>query len=310
MIHVSQGHEKSISLEVFLRSCFLLNESQLSQILLHADPKSLEQNLKDLGLVYELKSNELILQKSIHIPWKKTQVTSSNPSLCSLTSALQDIGPEDVLVTLPTSKDQFPSSLAGHTEYFRKTYSKSDLAMTFFDGQHFTLLITDHIPLDQVPHAITAQTIFDKANYAIDGIQRYFGPIDKSIFSGINPHAGEDGQLGSEDIEVTKAVKKLQRTYPDIGSIGPLSGDTLHNHLSTQHKCLLVYMHHDQGLAPFKQKNLFWGSNITFGLPFLRLSVDHGTAFNLYAKNKAQFLGCYDVLLTALRTQRKVHGNH
>lgn len=310
MIHVSQGHEKSISLEVFLRSCFLLNSSQLLQIVLHADPKSLEQNLQDLGFHYELKENMIILQDDIHIPWKKTKTENSNPSLSSLESALSDIRPQDVLVTLPTSKDQFPSSLAGHTEYFRKTFSKSDLAMTFFDGRHFTLLITDHIPLAQVPKAVTSQSVFQKTSFAIEGIQKYFWPIEKMVFSGINPHAGESGQLGSEDARITEAIEKLRVTYKDAGSIGPVSGDTLHNHMPPHLKCLSVYMHHDQGLAPFKQRNLFWGSNITFGLPFLRLSVDHGTAFDLYAKKKAQFLGCYDVLLTALRAQRKNHGDH
>jgi 4-hydroxythreonine-4-phosphate dehydrogenase len=310
MIHVSQGHEKSISLEVFLRSCFLLNSSQLSQILLHADAKSLEQNLKDLRFTYTLKDRELVLQGGIHIPWKSTQAKDSNPSLSSLESALKDIRHEDALVTLPTSKDQFPSSLAGHTEYLRKTYSKSDLAMTFFDGRHFTLLITDHVPLIKVPDAVTSESVFQKTTYAIKGIEKYFWPIEKMIFSGINPHAGEAGQLGTEDAKVTEAVLRLQDIYKGIGSIGPLSGDTLHNHAEVDKNCLFVYMHHDQALAPFKQKNLFWGSNITFGLPFLRLSVDHGTAFDLYAKKKSQFLGCYDVLLTALRTQRKIHGNH
>jgi hypothetical protein len=105
MIHVSQGHEKSISLEVFLRSCFLLNSSQLSQILLHADAKSLEQNLKDLRFTYTLKDRELVLQGGIHIPWKSTQAKDSNPSLSSLESALKDIRHEDALVTLPTSKE-------------------------------------------------------------------------------------------------------------------------------------------------------------------------------------------------------------
>lgn len=310
MIHVSQGHEKSISLEVFLRSCFLLNSSQLSQIVLHADPQSLEGNLKDLRFQYELKDNEIILQGDIRIPWKKTQAQKSNPSLSSLESALQDIQAEDVLVTLPTSKDQFPDSLAGHTEYFRKTFSKTDLAMTFFDGRQFTLLITDHIPLAKVPDAVTCESVFQKTCYALDGIQKYFWPIEQAIFSGINPHAGEAGQLGTEDARITDAIQKLRESYKSVGSIGPLSGDTLHNHVSAHKNCLSIYMHHDQGLAPFKQKNLFWGSNITFGLPFLRLSVDHGTAFDLYAKKKAQFLGCYDVLLTALRTQRKNHGDH
>lgn len=310
MIHISQGHEKSISLEVFLRSCFLLDDIQLQQLILHADPNSLEQNLKDLKFEYELRNTEIVLPGGVQIPWRPTKINKSNPSLASLESALKEIRPQDVLVTLPTSKDQFPNSLAGHTEYFRKNFSQSNLAMTFFEGTQFTLLITDHIPLAQVPKSVTSQRIVQKTRYALDGIQKYFWPIDQVVFSGINPHAGEEGQLGTEDARITEAAQKLSKLYPKVGSIGPLSGDTLHNHVPPNLRCLSVYMHHDQGLAPFKQKNLFWGSNITFGLPFLRLSVDHGTAFDLYAKRKAQFLGCYDVLLTALRTQRKNHGDH
>jgi 4-hydroxythreonine-4-phosphate dehydrogenase len=132
--------------------------------------------------------------------------------------------------------------------------------------------------------------IINKLQITLDNFKKYFFPFNEVILAGINPHAGENGILGDEEKHIKSAITELEKSYGKIFK-GPVSGDTLHYlHDSTKNQ-LLVYMYHDQGLTQFKSQYGLIGLNITLGLPFLRLSVDHGTAFELYGKNKANISG-------------------
>ena len=105
--------------------------------------------------------------------------------------------------------------------------------------------------------------------------------------SGLNPHAGENGLLGNEENEILDAIENLRELYPRIIFEGPIPGDGIHlQKTKKQAHQLYVYMYHDQGLSPFKQKHGLVGLHMTFGLPFLRMSVDHGTGFEIYGKKK------------------------
>ena len=101
--------------------------------------------------------------------------------------------------------------------------------------------------------------------------------------------------MGNEENKIVKTIKYLKEIYPDIEFIGPIPGDSLHIYRKSN-DTLFVYSFHDQGLAKFKSENGFMGVKITFGLPFLRVSVDHGTSFNLYGKNTANYIGCLYLL--------------
>jgi 4-hydroxythreonine-4-phosphate dehydrogenase len=162
--------------------------------------------------------------------------------------------------------------------------------MTFKSTAQHTLLITDHVALKDVPKNITCEKIKHKVKITLDNFRKYFYQFDEVVFSGINPHAGENEILGNEEIHIKKAIIELEKEYGFIFK-GPYSGDTLHHHVNNNKKQLFVYMYHDQGLVQFKWLNGIIGLNITFGLPFLRLSVDHGTAFDLYGKNRANYSG-------------------
>jgi len=178
--------------------------------------------------------------------------------------------------------------------------------MSFQAAKERILLVTDHIPLLSVPSAITDRLIVDKVSYAIDGHKNIFNKSTKKVvLAGINPHAGENGILGKEDFVINKALLQLKNIYPSISFDGPFSGDVLHNYISNEElsTSLKVYMFHDQGLGYFKGKYGVVGSNITYGLPFLRLSVDHGTAFDLYGKNIADHSGCLFSLKLALNRE-------
>lgn len=300
MIYVTQGHERGVGLEIFLKSFLLLSPSQKEKITLIANANDFNQNILDLGLNIDFFSN---LKR---LPTKDLSLPSSTTSL---QLALEIIKPTDILVTLPTSKDQLilnNVNAAGYTEFFRKFYKNENISMCFKGLNSDTLLITDHIPLNKVASSINENLIMQKSTFAIECFKKYFYSFGEVIFSGINPHCGENGLLGNEDTVIISAIDKLKIKFPHTNFMGPFSGDTLHSHFKQNTKQLLVYMYHDQGLAPFKLQHGLIGLNVTMGLPFLRLSVDHGTAFDLYGKNKANISSMIFLLNKAFEVTNNV----
>ncbi len=303
MIYVTQGHEKGIGLEVFLKSWLMLSKAQRPLVTLVADKDDLEENYKFLKIEKNLYRELLVLLAA------KTTSDKLPSSTTTLLKALEIITDKDVLVTLPTSKDQLfynGKMLAGYTEFFRNYYNNKNIAMTFKGFDQDVLLITDHISLKDVPHNITCELVVNKIETATKFFAKYFYTFDEIILSGINPHVGENGILGKEDEVLFKAKDVLAKTLP-IEIKGPFSGDTLHTHKDQTKKQLFTYMYHDQGLAPFKSKFGFVGLNISMGLPFLRLSVDHGTAFELYGKNKGDMSGMLYLFKIAFEVNHHVN---
>lgn len=297
MIYVTQGHEKGIGLEIFLKSFLMLSRDQQKKIALICSSKDFSQNLTDLGFNKETFSELKLIENN---------VSSGFSSTDSLLTALQLIKPQDILVTLPTSKDQLKlngKNMAGYTEFFRTFFNNKNISMTFKGLHQNVLLITDHLPLKKVPAAITEDLIVEKLSLTLNNFKKYFFPFEEVIFAGINPHAGENGILGDEEKHIHSAITKLEKNYGKIFK-GPVSGDTLHYVEDKSRKQLMVYMFHDQGLPQFKSQYGLIGLNITLGLPFLRLSVDHGTAFELYGKNKANITGMLYLLKNCFEVSR------
>ncbi|MFA6237225.1 MAG: 4-hydroxythreonine-4-phosphate dehydrogenase PdxA [Bacteriovorax sp.] len=284
MIYVTQGHESGIGLEIFLKSFLLLSREERKLVTLVVSRDDFNKNLNDLKLdVIHFKDLNIIENKN------STKYSSTN----SLLTALELIGGKDILITLPTSKDQLvfnSQNQAGYTEFFRSYYGNKNIAMTFKGPDQNVLLITDHIALKEVTNKISPELIVDKLRITLDNFKKYFYEFEDVVLSGINPHAGENGILGDEEKHIKMAISELQKSYKLIFR-GPFSGDTLHHQHDKSKKQLFVYMYHDQGLAQFKSHYGLIGLNITLGLPFLRLSVDHGTAFDLYGKNHANVSG-------------------
>lgn len=307
MIHITQGHQRSISLEVFLKALLLISPARTNNLLcLYCSRSSLELNLKQLfsPLSYSLKDDRLnFFGHSIKL--KFIAHNDLPESTRAIELALSSINEGEVLLTLPTSKDQLVlngSPVLGHTEYLRHYFKNDELPM-FFRGIRFnSLLITDHIPLKNVSESVTKKLIVTKTQNTIDGYQLYFDSLNEVLFSGLNPHSGEGGLLGDEDNLIREAISELKSLYPSINFKGPYPADTIHLHQGKNHDSFTTYLYHDQGLSTFKLTHRFIGANITFGLPFLRLSPDHGTAFDLWGKNMANCLGCHDTLLIGLNS--------
>lgn len=291
MILVTQGHERSISLEVFLKSFLCLSRSKQSQIIIYCYLDSLVRTLDSLNLSYNI-SNDLLLIANCALKLKLLSEKGSE-SLNCINTAIKDILPTDILLTLPTSKDQF-EGFNGHTEYFRDKFNVLNIPMSFLSDNLNVSLLTDHIPVSDISSNIESNKIIEKLNILIKGHSSH-RILKRVIFSGINPHNGEDGLMGDEEKHIFSAITSLKKSFRHIEFLGPYPGDTLiFNDLKNTD--LVIFSAHDQGLGIFKQQSGLLGINITYGLPFLRISPDHGTAFDLYLKNKANYYGCLYLL--------------
>lgn len=301
-VYVSQGHEKGIGLEVFFKSCILMRKHDLQLIKLLAFEPAVIETLTHMKLPFKLQNNSIEISGiSLQVEWLN-QINHSQ-SFTALELSMKLSEGAGVLFTLPTSKDQFPG-FAGHTEYFRAFYHRPELGMFFSSPKMQVLLLSDHVPVNKLSEIMTEELIYSRLHTALKTLKKWSWPVKRILVSGLNPHAGENGLIGDEDTRISAAIRRLKVEFK-LDILGPLPGDTmLLEQKSSQD--LLVYLFHDQGLGVFKGLQGFIGSNITLGLPYPRLSPDHGTSFGLYGKNQADYRGCAYSLNEAVNMLKKV----
>ena len=291
MIRVTQGHEKGVGLEIFVKAALCLHPDQQNSLILYCFKDSLIQTLNSLALPFEIKDDELsILSCRINLRLLNGGVSQTSKAL---SLAIEDMETSDILLTLPSSKDQILSESGkvykGHTDYFRKIHSNSEVVMSFVSPKLNSLLLTDHISLSQVEREVSPSKFKDIIRAGLIGL-RGIRTINKVYIAGVNPHCGENGIISSFDSTLDKPIQELQTEFEGIEFNGLIPGDTiLFNPICPEH--LFVFPSHDQALAPFKLYNGLTGINLTLGLPYRRVSVDHGTAFDLYGKNTAGYQG-------------------
>mgnify|MGYP005990751967 FL=1 len=194
------------------------------------------------------------------------------------------------IVTGPVHKGLINKSgvpFSGHTEYFALQANCSDVVMMLATTGLRVALVTTHIPLAYVAKAITYERLQKVTRILHKDLQSKFGIENPKIYAcGINPHAGEDGHLGREEIEVMEpAFAELREE--GINVIGPLPADTIFQQKYLEDADAILSMYHDQGLPVLKYKGFGSSVNITLGLPFIRTSVDHGTALELAGVGEA-----------------------
>ncbi len=210
----------------------------------------------------------------------------------SLERATQDLaaGKIDVLVTAPISKEAMAKSgfkFPGHTEYLADLSGEAEALMLMISGNLRVALVTTHIPLKEVHTALTKEKIVAKIVAFEASLKKDFGIIRPKIaVLGLNPHAGENGKMGQEEQEViTPAIK--QAKTEQILAFGPYPADGFFGSRSRNEFDGILAMYHDQGLTAFKALAFEDGVNYTAGLPIVRTSPDHGTAFDIAGKNQA-----------------------
>lgn len=199
-------------------------------------------------------------------------------------------GDFDAVVTGPVNKgiiNKAGISFSGHTEFFAHQSNTIDVVMLLATDGLNVALATTHIPLEYVSRAITRERLHKVIHIIHTDLKLKFNITRPHIYvCGLNPHAGEDGHIGREEIEtITPALEELRAE--GIHLTGPLPADTIFQPKYLEDADVVLAMYHDQGLPVLKYKGFGASVNITLGLPFIRTSVDHGTALDLAGKGQA-----------------------
>jgi len=198
-------------------------------------------------------------------------------------------GKADAIVTAPINKEAVNKagySFKGHTELLAKRTGAKHASMMFLSDSIRVILVTTHIPLSQVPKELDKKKIVDTIKLADKSIEKLLGKKPRIAVAGLNPHAGENGILGSEEQKIIgPAVEEARKL--GINVKGPISPDAVFYLANVGMYDIVVGMYHDQGLIPLKLLAFNRSVNVTVGLPIIRTSVDHGTGFDIAGKGWA-----------------------
>ena len=217
---------------------------------------------------------------------------SANAALIALTEAVKDLrnGDLDAMVTAPLNKKavalHFPG-FTGHTEFLINEFGVKDGLMFLVADKMRVGVVTNHLPLSQVPSALTTEMILSKLCLMDASLRRDFGIIRPRIaVLGLNPHSGDGGMLGREEIEIINPAIEAAG-QENILAFGAYSPDGFFSTHQQYNFDAVLAMYHDQGLIPFKALAFDTGVNFTAGLPVVRTAPDHGTAYELAGKGMA-----------------------
>ncbi len=210
-------------------------------------------------------------------------------SLLAATQALKD-GDIHVLVTAPIHKKNVQStqfSYTGHTPFFLDFFGINDVLMLLASSDFRVGLVTEHVPVKDIAGYITKERIVSKLEILHASLKRDFN-IDRPKIAvlALNPHAGDEGLIGTEEQEIIKPAIKEAKQHNMLVT-GPFSADAFFARGHQKRFDAVLAMYHDQGLIPFKSLSMAEGINFTAGLPVIRTSPDHGTAFDIAGKNMA-----------------------
>ncbi|MEO0403519.1 MAG: 4-hydroxythreonine-4-phosphate dehydrogenase PdxA, partial [Bacteroidota bacterium] len=222
----------------------------------------------------------------------------------ALKAAVNDLASTkiDVLVTAPINKDTIQSdefAFPGHTEYLASMSNVEDHLMFLVSERMKIGVVTGHMPLKEVSESLSKEKILTKLKLMRESLMKDFGvPSPKIAVLGLNPHAGDNGLLGSEEKEIIQpALRDAQAEGMMV--YGPYGADGFFGTAHYQQFDGVLAMYHDQGLAPFKALAFEEGVNFTAGLPIVRTSPDHGTAYDIAGKNEANEVSMRQAIFTA-----------
>ena len=283
-------------------------------LLVYCDPDVLINRAKQLNFSLTLKENETRKTSELSIFPVKTDVTvdsgvlnpnNANYVLEIIRKATNDCleGQCNGILTGPINKsiiNQSGIEFCGHTEYLAELTNTPKTVMLLATDQLRVALATTHLPLNDISKNITQESL-TKIITIINNDFEYFGiKKPRILVCGLNPHAGENGYLGDEEITtIIPTINKLKKA--GLNLTGPVPADTAFTPDSLKNIDVVLAMYHDQGLPVLKAKGFKKAANITLGLPFIRTSVDHGTALNLAGTGNIS-LGSFNTALSYFKS--------
>lgn len=305
-IVVTPGEPAGIGPDLIIQ---LAQTQQSAELVVVADPDLLEQRAQSLSLplkiqTFDPESTPASAPQScltcLPVPlYKPASVGKLDPAnteyvLETLRQATDGClsGQFDALVTGPVHKgiiNEAGIPFTGHTEFLAARCGEDvHPVMMLATDKLRVALVTTHLPLSKISEAITAEKLERVCRILhADLVERFHIKTPRILVCGLNPHAGEDGHLGMEEIEtISPVLEKLRDEGMKL--TGPLPADTLFTHRNLKNADAVLAMYHDQGLPVLKYSGFGQAVNITLGLPIIRTSVDHGTALELAATGKAE----------------------
>jgi len=302
----------------------LAQQTHACELIVIGDPEMLARRAQRLGLALniELYNAErpaspklaghltvLPLAMAAHEQCGTLDVRNSHYVLETITRATTGClsGEFDAMVTTPVHKGIINDAgipFSGHTEFIADITGGTPVMMLATPGLRVALATT-HVPLNQVSAAITRPNLSQVIRLLDQDLKRRFGIAEPKIFvCGLNPHAGEGGHLGREEIETIEPTLEALRCE-GLHLYGPLPADTLFTPKYLDHADAVLAMYHDQGLPVLKYKGFGQAVNVTLGLPIIRTSVDHGTALDLAGTGQAHLGSLSFAMETALTMMAK-----
>jgi len=303
--------------------CVALTPKPNTELVVIADPALLQARSSTLGQNVAFKNFDLhtpAQQVSVLPVECKVQSTAGSLNAANSTYVLETISTAvdgcknnvfDAMVTAPVHKGVINDAgipFSGHTEYIAERLNATPLMVLAADKLRVAL-VTTHLPLKNVADAITQDAIIDCLHILNNDLKdKYSIAAPHILVCGLNPHAGESGHLGDEEIKIIEpAIRTAQAN--GIQVTGPLPADTLFTERHLNNADAVLAMYHDQGLPVLKFAGFGKAVNITFGLPIIRTSVDHGTALDLAGSGKAEDGSLHAAIDLAIELAGKGSGN-
>ena len=245
------------------------------------------------------------LPDNVYVGPGEPTADSAKAAMVSLEKAVEEIknGYIDVLITAPINKKSMDNAgfgFPGHTEYLEKVFGADEVAMIMISDSLKVGVATGHIPLKDVPSKLSIDLILKKLRIMNLSLKRDFGIVAPKIaVLGLNPHCGDGGLLGDEEQSIILPAVDMAKKE-GILAFGPYSADGYFGLSNYRRFDATLAMYHDQGLAPFKAIAFESGVNFTAGLPVVRTSPDHGTAFEMAGRDLANPLSMMSAIYAAI----------
>ena len=318
-VAITQGDTNGVGYEVILKTFADPAMFELCTPIIYGSPKiaayhrkalNLETNFSIINSAEEARNGRLNIlacfDEEVKVELGQPSEEAGLAAFKALDRAMTDYraGLFDVLVTAPINKATIQSPgfhFPGHTEYIETSVGDGNKALMILMNESLRVaLVTTHLPIKEVSKAITKEAIIEKATIFHKTLRRDFRISNPRIaVLSLNPHAGDNGLLGSEEQEVIKpAIDELENA--GIQAFGPYPADGFFGSNAYDHFDGVLAMYHDQGLAPFKTIALESGVNFTAGLPIIRTSPDHGTAYDIAGQGKADENSFRQAVYTAI----------
>lgn len=318
VIAITMGDPAGIGPEVVLKALSDAGIKESARFLIFGDSNILHREAKNLGLKITLIPISDIKQAGfpsnaveiINLTILKPNFESGKPTAESGNAAFKYIesaaiaaldGKVDAIVTAPISKEALKTAghnYPGHTEILADLCKTDDYAMMLAGPHLRVVLCTIHVPYTSVPKLLSKELVFKTIRITHDYLSKYLGKRPGIAVASLNPHAGEGGLFGDEETRFIKpAIDDALSKGMDVS--GPHPPDTLFYYAAKGKYDAVVCMYHDQGLIPLKLLDFECGVNVTLGLPIIRTSVDHGTAFDIAGKGVANPLSMIEAIKMA-----------